>query len=72
MPRITNEYLIDDVRYTVDVSVNMLLGRTTVRVNDDKFVLRSMPFRVKRCEPFKIGDKRCMLTITASGKPKIE
>jgi hypothetical protein len=72
MPRITNEYLIDDVRYTVDVSVNMLLGRTTVRVNDDKFVLRSMPFRVKRCEPFKIGDKRCMLTITASGKPRIE
>lgn len=72
MPRITNEYLIDDVRYTVDVSVNVLLGRTTVRVNDDKFVLRSMPFRVKRCEPFKIGDKRCMLTITASGKPRIE
>ena len=72
MPRITNEYLIDDERYTVDVRVSVLLGRTTIRINDDKFVLRSLPFKVKRCEPFKIGDKRCMLTVTASGKPKIE
>ena len=72
MPRITNEYLINDERYTVDVYVSVLLGRTTIRINDDKFVLRSAPFKVKRCEPFMIGDKRCILTVTASGKAKIE
>ena len=72
MPRTTNEYLINDERYTVDIKVNVLLGRTTVRVNDDKFVLRSLPFRVKRSEPFMIGDKRCILTVTPSGKAKIE
>lgn len=72
MPRIENEYLIEDVRYSVSVSVNLLLGRTVVRINDDKFVLRSFPFRVKRCEPFMIGEKRCMLTVTSSGKAKIE
>lgn len=72
MPRITNDYLIDGERYTVDVKVNVLLGKTTVRVNDDKFVLRSFPFKVQRNEPFKIGSKRCMLTVTRSGKPSIE
>ena len=72
MPRITNEYLIDGERYSVDVKVSVLLGRTTVKINEDKFVLKSAPFRVKRCEQFKIGDKRCMLTVSASGKPKIE
>lgn len=72
MPRITNEYLINDERYTVDVRVSVLLGRTTIRINDDKFVLKSIPFKVKRSEPFMIGDKRCVLTVTASGKPKIE
>lgn len=72
MPRITNEYLIDDERYSVEVKVNVLLGRTTIKINEDKFVLKSAPFKVKRCEPFKIGDKRCMLTVSASGKPKIE
>jgi hypothetical protein len=72
MPRITNEYLIDGERYSVDVKVSVLLGRTTIRINEDKFVLKSAPFKVKRCEPFKIGDKRCMLIVSASGKPKIE
>lgn len=72
MPRITNEYLINDERYTVDIRVSVLLGRTTIKINDDKFVLRSAPFKVKRCEPFMIGDKRCILTVTASGKAKIE
>ena len=72
MPRITNEYLINDERYTVDVRVSVLLGRTTIKINEDKFVLRSAPFKVKRCEPFMIGDKRCILTVTASGKAKIE
>lgn len=72
MPRITNEYLIDGERYSVEVKVSVLLGRTTIRINEDKFVLKSAPFKVKRCEPFKIGDKRCMLTVSASGKPKIE
>ena len=72
MPRITNEYLINDERYTVDVRVSVLLGRTTIKINEDKFVLRSAPFKVKRCEPLMIGDKRCILTVTASGKAKIE
>ena len=72
MPRVENEYLIDGERYTVEVSVNVLLGRTTVRINDDKFTLRSAPFKVKRSEPFKIGEKRCLLTVTSSGKPSIE
>ena len=72
MPRITNEYLIDGERYSVEVKVSVLLGRTTIKINEDKFVLKSAPFKVKRCEPFKIGDKRCMLTVSASGKPKIE
>ena len=72
MPRIENEYLIEDQRYRVTVKVNVLLGRTTVTINDDKFVLRSFPFNVKRQEPFMIGDQRCMLTISSSGKAKIE
>lgn len=72
MPRLINEYLIDGERYSVEVKVSVLLGRTTIRINEDKFVLKSAPFKVKRCEPFKIGDKRCMLTVSASGKPKIE
>ena len=72
MPRTENEYLIDDIRYSVSVSVNLLLGRTVVRINEDKFVLKSFPFRVKRCEPFMIGEKRCMLIVTPSGKAKIE
>ena len=72
MPKTENEYLIDDVRYSVSVKVNPSLGRTVVRINDDKFVLKSFPFKVKRCEPFMIGEKRCMLTVTASGKAKIE
>lgn len=72
MAHITNEYLINDERYVVDVRVSVLLGRTTIRINEDKFVLRSAPFKVKRCEPFKVGDKRCMLTVSALGKPHIE
>ena len=72
MPRITNEYLIDGERYTVDVRVNVLLGVTKITVNEDKYVLRSLPFKVKRREPFKIGEKRCVLNISSSGKPSIE
>ncbi len=72
MAKTENEYLIDDQRYKVTVKVNVLLGKTTVMINDDKFVLRSCPFKVKRQEPFMIGDRRCMLTVTASGKAKIE
>ena len=72
MARIKNVYLVDDERYEVEIKANALLGRVSMRINDDRFVLRSAPFRIKRCEPFKIGDKRCMLTVSNFGKVKID
>jgi hypothetical protein len=72
MGKIRNEYEIDGERYSVDINASALLGRVTIKINDDKFVLRSFPFRIGRCEPFKIGDKRCMLTVSNFGKLKID
>ena len=72
MARIKNVYLVDDERYEVEIKSSALLGRVTIKINDDKFVLRSMPFRIGRCEPFKVGDKRCMLTVSNFGKLKID
>ena len=72
MGKIENVYLIDDVRYEVEIKASPLLGRVTMKINGDKFVLRSFPFRIGRCEPFKIGDKRCMLTVTNMGKVTID
>lgn len=72
MGKIENVYLINDVRYEVEIKANPLLGRVSMKINDDKFVLRSFPFRIGRCEPFKIGDKRCMLTVSNFGRVKID
>ena len=72
MARIKNVYLVDDERYDVEIKSSALFGRVTIKINDDKFVLRSMPFRIGRCEPFKVGDKRCMLTVSNFGKLKID
>ena len=72
MGKIRNEYEIDGERYSVDIRASAILGRVTIKINEDKFVLRSFPFRIGRCEPFKIGDKRCMLTVTNFGKLKID
>ena len=72
MGKIENVYMIDGERYEVEIKANALLGRVSMRINDDRFVLRSAPFRIKRCEPFKIGDKRCMLTVSNFGKVKID
>ena len=72
MAKIDNVYEIDGERYEVQIKASALLGRVTIKINDDKFVLRSMPFRIGRCEPFKIGDKRCMLTVSNFGKLKID
>ena len=72
MGKLENVYLIDDVRYEVEIKASALLGRVSIKINDDKFVLRSFPFRIGRCEPFKIGDKRCMLTVSNFGKVKID
>lgn len=72
MGKIHNEYEIEGERYSVEIKASALLGRVTIKINDDKFVLRSMPFRIGRCEPFKIGDKRCMLTVSNLGKLKID
>ena len=72
MGKIETVYLIDDVRYEVEIKASPLLGRVTMKINGDKFVLRSFPFRIGRCEPFKIGDKRCMLTVTNMGKVTID
>ena len=72
MARIKNVYLVVDERYEVEIKSSALLGRVTIKINDDKFVLRSMPFRIGRCEPFKVGDKRCMLTVSNFGKLKID
>jgi hypothetical protein len=72
MAKLRHEYEIDGVRYSVAISSSALLGRTVIKINNDKFVLRSIPFRLGRCEPFMIGDKRCMLTVTNFGKVKID
>ena len=72
MGKLENVYMIEGERYEVEIKANALLGKISMRINDDSFVLRSFPFRIKRCEPFKIGDKRCMLTVTNFGKVKID
>ena len=72
MGKLENVYMIDGERYEVEIKASVLLGKVSMRINDDRFVLRSFPFRIKRCEPFKIGDKRCMLTVTNFGKVKID
>ena len=72
MGKINNVYEIDGVRYEVTIKASALWGRVAIKINEDKFVLRSFPFRIGRCEPFKIGDKRCMLTVTNFGKLKID
>ncbi len=72
MGKIENVYMIEGERYEVEIKASALLGRVSMKINDDKFVLRSLPFRIKRCEPFKIGDKRCMLTVSNFGKVKID
>ena len=72
MSKIRNEYEIDGERYDVEIKASPILGRVTIKINDDRFVLRSLPFRIGRCEPFKIGDKRCMLTVTNFGRLKID
>ena len=72
MGKIDNVYEIDGERYEVQIKASPLLGRVTIKINEDKFVLRSMPFRIGRCEPFMIGDKRCMLTVSNFGKLKID
>ena len=72
MGKIENVYMVEGERYEVEIKANALLGRVSMKINDDKFVLRSLPFRIKRCEPFKIGDKRCMLTVSNFGKVRID
>ena len=72
MGKIKNEYEIEGERYSVEIKASALFGKVSIRINDDKFVLRSFPFRIGRCEPFKIGEKRCMLTVTNFGKVKID
>ncbi len=72
MGKIKNEYEIEGERYSVEIKARALFGKVSIRINDDKFVLRSFPFRIGRCEPFKIGEKRCMLTVTNFGKLKID
>ena len=72
MGKIENVYMVEGERYEVEVSASALLGKVTMKINGDKFTIRSFPFRIKRCEPIKIGDKRCMLTVTNFGKVKID
>lgn len=72
MGKIEKVYLINDERYEVKVKSSALFGRVTIKINDDKFVLRSFPFRIGRHEPFKVGDKRCMLSVSNFGKLKID
>lgn len=72
MGKIENVYMIDGERYEVEVKANAILGRVSIKINGEAFILRSMPFRIKRCEPFKIGDKQCMLTVSSFGKVKID
>lgn len=72
MGRISNEYEIEGERYLVEIKASPFFGRVSIRINDDRFVLRSFPFRIGRCEPFKIGEKRCMLTVTNFGRLRID
>ena len=72
MGKIYNEYEIDGERYSVEIKASALLGRVAIKINNDKFVLRSFPFRIGRCEPFKIGDKPCMLTVSNFGRVRID
>ena len=72
MAKIHNEYEINGERYSVEIRSSAILGRVVIRINGDKFTLRSFPFRLGRSEPFKIGDKRCMLTVTNTGKLQID
>ena len=72
MGKLTNEYLIEGERYSVEIKSSLVLGKVTVTINDEKIVLRSAPFCIKKSEPFKIGSKMCMLKVSAFGRIKIE
>ena len=72
MGKIENVYMIDGERYEVEVKASALLGRVSIKINREEFTLRSMPFGIKRCEPFKVGDKQCMLTVSRFGKVRID
>lgn len=72
MGKLRHEYLVEGERYSVEISSSVIFGRVSVKINDDKFVMRSAPFCIKRSEPFKIGEKRCMLTVSRFGKISID
>ena len=72
MGKLKNVYMIDGETYEVEIKASAIRGRVSMKINDDTFVLRSFPFRIKRCEPFKMGDKQCMLTVSNFGKVKID
>ena len=72
MGKFNSEYLIDGERYSVEIKASPLFGRVTVDINGERIVLRSAPFCIKKSEPFKIGNKLCMLKVSALGKIKVE
>ena len=72
MGRFNSEYMIEGERYSVEIKSSLLLGRVSVDINGERIVLRSAPFCVKKNEPFKIGNKLCMLKVSALGKITVE
>jgi len=72
MGKLTNEYLIDGERYSVEIKSCLVTGRVAVTINGERIVLRSAPFCIKKSEPFKIGSKMCMLKVSALGKIRVE
>ena len=72
MGKFTNEYTVDGERYSVEIMSSLILGMVTVTINDEKIVLRSAPFCIKKNEPFKIGSRMCMLKVSALGRIRIE
>ena len=72
MGKFYSEYLIEGERYSVEIKARPLFGRVTVDINGERIVLRSAPFCIKKSEPFKIGNKLCMLKVSALGKVRVE
>ena len=72
MGKFVNEYNVGGEKYALEIRTSVILGRVTVTINGESLVMKSAPFWVKKCEPFKIGDKMFMLKVSPLGGIKVE
>ena len=61
---------VDEENYTVEVALEAISGKLTVKINGDEFVLPPKPLTIitGRRENFKLGDKLAILSVKPFGK----